>query len=323
MRRLIIYFYILFAVVYSVNGQNIKVASAFDSTRIYIGDQINFTITVEQPSGLSLNLPFFKDSLCSKIDILSGPVIDSIISSGRIKISQKYLITSFDSGFYQVPPVYAEMKNIDGLKRFYSDYSRLHVMRVNLAPADTSLKFFDIIEPYRAPVTIGEIIPWVLVVALIAVLTWAAIRFIRKLKMKKTGIEIVENPDPAHVIAFRELEKLRNEQLWQKGEIKNYYTRLTEILRQYLENRYNVFSLELTTAETLDALLKTGFKKDGTYSQLKTVLSGADLVKFAKYKPEPEENVLHFENSWGFIQETKTDKVILPENNDKKEEGSL
>jgi len=323
MRRLITYFFILFTVVYTVNSQDIKVASSFDSTRIYIGDQINFTITVEQPSGLSLNLPFLKDSLCSKIDILSGPVIDSIVSNGRIKISQKYLITSFDSGFYQVPPVYAEMKNVDGLKRFYSDYSRLHVMRVNLAPADTSSKIFDIIEPYRAPVTIGEIIPWVLVVALIAVLTWAAIRFIRKLKKDKPGVEKVENPDPAHVIAFRELEKLRDEQLWQKGEIKSYYTRLTEILRQYLENRYNVFSLELTTAETLDALLKTGFKKDGTYSQLKTVLTGADLVKFAKYKPEPEENVQHFENSWDFVKETRKDEVISPENKDKKVEENL
>jgi hypothetical protein len=93
-------------------------------------------------------------------------------------------------------------------------------------------------------------------------------------------------------------------------------------LRQYLENRYNVFSLELTTAETLEALVKTGFKKDGTYTQLKTVLNGADLVKFAKYKPEPEENELHFKNSWDFVLETKTDEVISSEDKDKKEEGS-
>jgi hypothetical protein len=323
MRRLIIYIFLLFAALYTVNGQDIKVSSSFDSTRIYIGDQIKFTVTVDQPSGLSLNLPFFKDSLCRNIDILSGPVIDSIIGNGRIKISQKYLITSFDSGFYQIPPVYAEMKNDAGIKRFYSDYSNLQVMRINVAPADTSLKIFDIIEPYRAPVTIGEIIPWVLIVALIIAMIWTAIRFFRKHKKNKTIIEKVENPDPAHVIAFRELEKLRNEQLWQKGEIKSYYTRLTEILRQYLESRYNVFSLELTTAETLEALVKTGFKKDGAYTQLKTVLNGADLVKFAKYKPEPEENELHFKNSWDFVQETKTDELTSPENNDNKEERSL
>jgi hypothetical protein len=316
--------FLFFAIVPIANGQDVKVTASFDSTRIYIGDQIKFSITVEQPSGLNLTLPLFKDTICKNIDIISGPVIDSSKNTdGRLRIIERYLITSFDSGLYQIPPVYAEMKNDAGLKRFYSDYSRLQVMRVNIAPADTSLKIYDIIEPYRAPVTFGEIIPWVLLIALVGLLTWAAVRFIRKLKKNKPGVEVVINPDPAHVIAFRELEKLKNDELWQKGEIKKYYTRLTEILRQYLENRYNVFSLELTTSETLEALVKTGFKKDGTYNQLKTVLTGADLVKFAKYKPEPEENELHYKNSWDFIQETKINDVISPEKVQGKEEGSL
>jgi len=199
-----------------------------------------------------------------------------------VKIIEKYLITSFDSGFYQVPPVYAELKSEEGIKRFYSDYSQLEVMRIKIAPADTTAKIYDIIGPYRAPLTLGEIIPWVLILLLLAVLIWTGIRLLRKLRRKKSGIEEVVIKEPAHVIAFRELEKLRDDQIWQKGEIKQYYTRLTEILRQYLENRYNVFSLELTTAETLDALVKTGFKKDTSYNQLKTILTGADLVKFAK-----------------------------------------
>jgi hypothetical protein len=323
MRRLLLNVLILFTFIPATYGQDVKVTSSFDSTRIYIGDQIKFTITVEQPSGLSLTIPLLKDTLCKNIDILSGPVIDSsLINGGRIRINEKYLVTSFDSGKYQIPPVYAELKSDAGLKRFYSDYSRLQVMRVNTAPADTSLKIYDIIEPYRAPVTLGEIIPFVLIIALLGVLTWVAIRFIRKLKKNKTGIEKVFNPDPAHVIAFRELDKLRSEELWQKGETKIFYTRLTEILRQYLENRFNVFSLELTTAETLDALVKTGFKKDGSYSQLKTVLSGADLVKFAKYKPEPAENELHFKDSWNFVEITKIVDVSSTENVDKKVEGS-
>ena len=63
-------------------------------------------------------------------------------------------------------------------------------------------------------------------------------------------------------MAGGELEILKEEQLWQKGEVKIYYTRLTEILRKYLENRFRVYSLELTTDETLEALVNTGFKKD-------------------------------------------------------------
>ncbi len=306
MRRLFFSIFLIISFIASSYCQDVKVTAAFDTTRIYIGDQTHFSITVDQPGGLNLTIPFFKDTLFKKIEILSGPVVDSSINKeGRIKIVQKYLVSSFDSGFYQVPPVIAELKSESGIKRFFSDYSPLEVMRVKIAPADTTAKIFDIIKPYRAPVTLGEILPWLLLVAVVGVLIWAIIRYIRNRKKTEKGIEVVINPDPAHIIAFRELEKLRDEKLWQNGEIKLYYTRLTEILRQYLENRFRVFSLELTTSETLEALVKTGFKKDASYTQLKTVLTGADLVKFAKYKPEPTENESHFQNSWDFVLATK------------------
>jgi hypothetical protein len=71
-----------------------------------------------------------------------------------------------------------------------------------------------------------------------------------------------------------------------------------------------VYSLELTTAETLDALVKTGFKKDGSYNDLKTILTGADLVKFAKYNPVASENELHFQNSWNFVLATKENEIV-------------
>jgi hypothetical protein len=121
------------------------------------------------------------------------------------------------------------------------------------------------------------------------------------------------------------LEKLRNEELWQKGETKKYYTKLTEILRQYLENRFRVYSLELTTAETLEVLVKTGFKKDGSYNNLKTVLTGADLVKFAKYNPVPSENEIHFQNSWNFVLATKENELITSEDVEKNsvQEGKI
>jgi hypothetical protein len=325
MKKLISSIFLFTSIVSSSISQEVNVTSSFDTTKIFIGDQIKFTITIDQPSGLKLTLPLFKDTLCKNIEILSGPVIDSSSQGGRIKIIGKYLVTSFDSGFYQISPVFAEMKDQNGMKRFYSDYSQLEVMRVKITPPDTTAKIYDIIKPYRAPLTIGEVLPWILIIALLGALVWLAIRFLRKLKKSKTGIEAVIDPDPAHIIAFRELEKLRDEQLWQKGEIKYYYTRLTEILRQYLENRFRVFSLELTTSETLAALVKTGFKKDGSYNQLKTVLTGADLVKFAKYNPEPSENESHFQNSWDFVLATKENEAIpiAVDVKDKVMEGSI
>jgi hypothetical protein len=326
MMKLCFAIYLFISIISSSFGQDVIVSSSFDTSRIYIGDQINFTVTIDQPADLRLSLPSFKDTLIKNIEILSGPVLDtSSNQNGRVKIIQKYLITSFDSGFYQVPPVFAETKNENGMKRFYSDYSLLEVIRVKIAPADTVTKIFDIVEPYRAPVTVGEILPWVLILTLISALVWFAIRYIGKLKKSANGDEPVLNPDPAHVIALRELERLREEQLWQKGEIKTYYTRLTEILRLYLENRFIVFSLELTTRETLDALLKTGFKKDGSYDQLKTVLTSADLVKFAKYKPEPSEHESLFQDAWNFVFDTKEEEEINGEADikDKSGEGNL
>jgi phosphate/sulfate permease len=183
-------------------------------------------------------------------------------------------------------------------------------LRVKIAPADTTAKIFDIIKPYKAPVTLGEMLPWILIIILAGVIAYAVIRFLRKLKKSENGTEAYIPPESAHVIAFRELERLKNEELWQKGETKKYYTTLTEILRQYLENRFRVYSLELTTSETLEALVKTGFKRNGSYNDLRSVLYGADLVKFAKYNPVPEENETHFQNSWNFVLSTKEDEMV-------------
>jgi hypothetical protein len=295
---------------FHAGGQDVKVTSAFDSTRIFIGDQVRFTITIDQPEGLKLALPAFKDTLMKNIDVLSGPVIDSSKQKGRIRIIEKYIVTSFDSGRYQLPPVYAEMKNESGLKRFYSDYTVLDVRRIKLTPPDTAAQIFDIIKPYRAPITAGEIIPWVLAAAIVAALVWFGMKYYKKLRESRGEVEVIVNPDPAHIIAFRELEKLRDEKLWQSGEIKLYYTRLTEILRQYLENRYGIYSLELTTSETLDALHKSGFRKDANYNLLKGILTNADLVKFAKYNPEPAEHESVFQDSWNFVMATKQELIM-------------
>lgn len=287
-------------------GQEVKVTAAFDSSKIYVGDQTNFTVTIEKPVSYILSFPVFKDSLVKNIEILKGPLTDtSFTKDGRIRIKQKYLVTSFDSGYYQLPPVYAEMTDQNGLKRYYSDYSNLEVMRVNIAPQDTTAKIFDIIKPYRAPLTVGEILPWVLLLLVVCAAAWYLVKIIKKMRIKKTGEIPIVNPDPAHIIAFRQLEQLKQEKLWEIGELKAYYTRLTEIARLYLENRFNIFSLELTTPETLAELKKTGFKEDESFRKLRTILTGADLVKFAKYNPEPSENELLFVYTREFVEITK------------------
>lgn len=323
MKRPYIFILILiFAIQFSMKGQEVSVTATFDTSRILIGDQINFSVIIDQPADLKLSLPFFRDSLSRNIEILSGPVTDtSSISGNKIRITEKYLVTSFDSGLYRIDPVFAEASDINGLKRYYSDYSVLEVARVKLTPPDTSSKIFDIAGPYKAPVTLDEILPWILLSLLAALIVWGIIRFARKFKRTKKEIVIPVMIEPAHVIAYRELEKLKGDTLWEKGETKKYYTRLTEIIRQYLENRFQVYSLELTTSETLEALVKTGFKKNESFNKLKSVLTGADLVKFAKYKPEQVDNESVYSNSWDFVTATKVIDVVEEKIDVKEKQG--
>ncbi len=296
-----------------LKGQEISVSASFDTSAIYLGDQINFSVVIDQPADVSVTLPFLKDTLAKNIEILSGPEIDTaFIENGKIRITEKYLITSFDSGHYVVTPVYAEITDHAGIKRFFSGYSEINVLRVYITPTDTSQAIFDIVRPYRAPVTFGELVPWLLLSVIIAVLIWLLIRIYRRFGKKSKEVIIPENIEPAHVIAFRELERLKEEKLWQSGETKKYYTRLTEILRKYLENRFGVFSMELTTSETLDALLKTNFSNNDAFHKLKHVLTSADFVKFAKFKPEPSDNESNFEFAWGFVLETKKEETDSP-----------
>ena len=314
MKKFTLSLYLFIILISASPGQEVKITSSFDSPKINIGDQIKYTITVEKPAGFSLHLPVLKDTICKNIDIISGPKTDSTqTKDGRVKVIQKYLVTSFDSGRYEVRPFYAEAISQGGLKRYYSDYSLLEVTRINIAPADSTKKIYDIVAPYKAPLTLGEILPWVLLIIIAGVAVWFAVRYIKNYKRSVKGEEIFIPKEPAHVIALRELENLKAAELWQQGEIKKYYTRLTEILRQYLENRYSVYSLELTTGETLEALVKSGFKKNGSYNDLKSVLTGADLVKFAKYNPIPSENESHFQTSWNFVLATKETEVAAEE----------
>ena len=326
MKTLILSVFLIISIIPFSAGQDVKISSSFDSTKIFIGDQIKFNVTIDQPSNLKLTIPALKDTLCKNIEIISGPHVDTTKSqNGRIKIIQKYLITSFYSGRYQIGPVFAETKNEGGLKRFYSDYSILEVMRVRIAPADTTAKIFDIIRPYKAPVTFGEMLPWIFIILLLGIIVWAIIRYLPKLRKSNAESSVFIPAEPAHVIAFRDLERLKSQELWQKGETKKYYTELTEILRRYLENRFRVYSLELTTSETLDALVKSGFKKNGSYNDLKTVLTGADLVKFAKYNPVASENESHFQTAWNFVLTTREEEIV-PESVQEKardKEGNL
>jgi hypothetical protein len=298
-------------------AQEIKVTATPDTSAILIGDQTGFSVTAQLPAGTVAGLNIAGDTLAGKIIILGRSPRDTAISSdGNITITDRYLITAFDSGTYEIPPFYAEMASGDSLLRFYSDYSSLKVLRPDIALQDTTDVIFDVVPPRTAPVAFSEILPWIIITIVAAVVLWLLARFLPRNPLGRF-VRPVPPPEPAHVIALRELTSLRNEELWQKGEVKEYYSRLSDILRRYIDNRYGISSPELTTDETVRMLQKAAVTTGIQMSLVKDILSVSDMVKFAKYLPDSSLHEKCHDDSVRFVEETKLMPAVGEESPEK------
>ena len=297
--------------------QDIVVKSSPDTSSILIGDQIGFSVSATIPSGIDAALSTMTDTLTDKIIILGRSARDTVITSdGNLTVTDRYLITGFDSGTYSLPPFYAEYISGDSLKRYYSDYSFLRVDRPEITPQDTTDVIFDIVPPRTAPVTFSEIVPWLVIAIISLAVIYLLARFLPRNPLRR----FVKPPapaEPAHVIALRELYKLRDEALWQRGEVKEFYSRLSDILRRYIDNRYGIMSPELTTDETVRMLQKAAVTTHDQMSLIKELLSLSDMVKFAKYLPQIEVHEKSHNEGIRFVELTRKSDVI-PEENSRK-----
>lgn len=294
----------------TLSAQEIRVTSKPDTSAILIGDQTGFTVTAEIPAGVSANLSSAADSLAGKIVILRRDPRDTAVSAdGSMKITDRYLITSFDSGSYAIPPFYAGVASGDSLLKYFSDYSFLDVIRPDVAPQDTTDVIYDIIPPRGAPVTFREVLPWVVIALIAAVIVWLLARFLPRNPLRRF-VRPPAPPEPAHIVALRDLQVLREEELWQKGEIKEYYSRLSDILRRYIDGRFSISSPELTTDETVRMLQKAAVTTPGQMALVKELLSVSDMVKFAKYLPDSTVHVTFMENAVRFVEETRLPDAV-------------
>jgi len=289
----------------ALQAQDIRITSAPDTSSILIGDQTGFTVTAAIPAGVTAEMSSVTDTLAGKIVILQRSPRDTVIlPDGAMKLTDRYLITSFDSGSYTIPPFFAERISGDSLIRYYSDYSLLRVFRPEVTPQDTTDVVFDIVPPRSAPVTFSEILPWLVIALIAAVVIYLLARFLPRNPLKKF-VRPVPPPEPAHVIALRDLQELKSAGLWQKGEIKEYYSRLSDILRRYIDNRYGISSPELTTDETVRMLQKAAVTTSGQMALVKEILSLSDMVKFAKYVPDDTSHDINYGNAVRFVEETR------------------
>ncbi len=300
---------LLFLLPTVATAQSIKIKALFDSSAIVIGDQIKFRIEIDQPKNAKVQLPVLADTLVGKIEILKVFPADTSKKDQTLHIRKEYLITSFDSGYYKVAPLSFpfEMSQLkDTLK------SEPVFLRVYSMPLDTAKDVRDIKPPLKAPFSLIEIWQYILIAFGLILIGFTIWYFIKKIK-KEPFLTTKKTIEPPHIIAIRELDKLRAEKLWQTNKIKEYYTRLTEIIRVYIEKQFGIYALEMTSDEIVEALKKVHFEDEKSIELLRVMFYSADLVKFAKSEPLPDENEINLLNTYQFVNNTLVIDIHLNE----------
>jgi hypothetical protein len=283
-------------------GQRLKATARVDTTRMLIGDQVNLWLELDQPSGMNVPFPLFRDSLAGKLEILSASPVDTLTRNGNsLKLRQRVLLTSFDTGFFVIPGF--TFKAPDNLDSSRTEALGIEVMGI---PIDTTKGITDIKLPYEVPVTFSEVLPYLIVGLLIASIIVLYIRYLRKKRqISKEPVKPEIPPVPAHIWALGELDELMREKLWQQGKTKLYYSRLTDILRRYIELRFSRPAMEQTTDEIMADFRGNGLIPGTMQLELQNLLQLADLVKFAKASPDADENDSSQKSAYDFILRTK------------------
>lgn len=282
-------------------AQDVKIDARFDSTQILIGDQIKFRINIDQPEGAMVKVPAFTEKIAEKIEVLKVFLPDTVKQDNRLKVSYEYLVTSFDSGEYVLPSI--AMPVTTGSR---TDTLRVTPEGLTVLPVvtDTVTQVKDIKPPLNTPINFAELWPYIAGFVLLVAIVWFVFYYLRKQKKGVEPVRVKRN-EPPHVLAIQELDKLRAEKLWQNNMVKQYYVRLSEIVRVYAGERYGIEALEMTTEEIVESLRRAIVEEPGSVELVKNLLTLADLVKFAKANPLPNENEVSLLNAYQFVNNTK------------------
>lgn len=293
-------------------AQQVKVSTSIERDSIWLGDQIKMILVAEYPTGTSVTFPQLPDSLGYGVEVVSRSARDSSkLGDGILQMRQSYLITAFDSGPHPI-----QSFKFVGRTKITPDTIRSNslVLFVKVPPVDLKKGFADIKKPYGAPVTFKEVAPWILGFILLATIIFFIIYAINRRRKNIPLFSLPAKPKlPPHVIALSELDKLKEEQLWQHDKVKDYYTRLTDIIRVYLEERFEVPAMEQTTQEILTSFKAEGSELKGALlTGLQRTLETSDFVKFAKYTPLADENHFVLIQAYTLVEATKLEPVEAP-----------
>lgn len=295
----------------------LKISHSFLKDSVMIGDQFILKVIVDKDIMQVTEFPDFGKTFGNVLEILNEGEIDTVSRDNRrIILHKDYLLTSFDAGNYTLGafPLLSISKNT--IDTIFSQNSLSIV--VNTFVVDTTKHaIVDITEQLDAPILFAEIKHYIygglLGIIIIGLLIYFAIKYIKRRRNKVTEKPLL----PPHIEAMNELEKIYPLKLWQGGEHKLYYTKLTDIIRVYIERRYEIGAMEMTTDEIFSAIKKINISV-GSESKLREFLSLSDLVKFAKYEALEQENEDSFKNAYNFVMDTRP--VIIENSENIKDE---
>ena len=288
-------------------AQNVEVEGKVESKDVQVGKPFTLDLSLKVPYGWFVEWNDFAiDTLSEQLDIIKRSEVERTADAdSNVIVKQQLTLMTFDTGQVQVPPVgltYARSFDDPDRLKAYTDPINLYSTTMTV---DTTMAYKPIVEPIAAPVKFKEVFPWILG-ALLLVLLVMGIWYWRKHRKPKVDAEgnIVRGPViPPYDKAVGDLKKLREEKIWQSGKVKEYFSALTDIAREYIEGQFGVNAIEMTTDDILEEVKPLHFPKE-TYDKLKDTMEVADLVKFAKYSATTLESDTALSEMTEFVNES-------------------
>lgn len=294
---------LLIVLVLSINAYAAvsSVSNGIDPQQIRIGEHVKLHYEVQQEIGDMVSFPMFSDTVVKGVELVENAIYDTVdLNDGRIQVNIDYLVTSFDSGFYYIPALPFECQGDTIMSRALG----LSVTTVDVNPETDDVK--DIKPIMSAPFSWMEFLTWtgmaIGVIAALALLAFVLMKYVFKKKVPFIDHE-PEPLLPPHVVALKRLEQVKEEKMWQNGKIKEFYTEITDIIREYMDRRFGINAMEMTSYEIL-SLTKKNPEMEEVRQLLRQMLELSDLVKFAKFVPVEAENQRSMIDAFTFVEKT-------------------
>ena len=280
------------------------VSAAIDSTTLFIGDQTDLHLRATCEAGEQVQMPVLAEQLVDGIEIVDRTIVDTTtLQDGRVQYNQYLTLTSFQDSLFYIEP----LAFVSGDDTVWSESLMLNVVQP-FEIDSTDMAITDIKGIYKAPIWWWGILRWVLLALAIAgvgIGGYYLITYLRNRFGDASATDVPTEPlRPAEEVALEKLDAIREQKIWQSGQVKEYHTQLTDVVREYIARRFEVSSTEQTSDETLRAMRGLLSDKKELYEDLRKMLTLADLVKFAKWTTTPDENELSLRSAYAFVKET-------------------